>query len=180
MRPYKIANMPRRTITFATTLSVLLVLGCSSKSPSEAAPEGKTTVAKAKTNAKGTVRQEKSVAAEPPAKSVFNASHTARDPFFPGAKKAVVETTTSSQPKTAVDVIALLQQGFQGVIGAGEKRIALINNIMLEPGRQTEIPVGHAADKRNVPVRCREVSRDSVLLEVQGYAQPIRIAEVAR
>src|SRR5688500_318386 len=48
-------------------------------------------------------------------KSVFTIDQNSRDPFFPKAKKAVAVTDTT-QPQVAVDVTALLQAGFQGVI----------------------------------------------------------------
>lgn len=168
-------------MTVAAVATALFVTGCSSKSPNAGAPAGKARVTQSKTASHGSARAEKSAEVEAPPKSVFTVDNDSRDPFFPNAKKAapVVATAPNAAPKTAVDVLGQLQAGFQGILVAGDQRIGLINNVMLEPGRETEIPVGSGNEKRRVPVRCREVTRDGVVLEVQGYAQPVRIASAS-
>jgi hypothetical protein len=72
-----------------------------------------------------------------------------------------------------------LQAGFQGVVGNDKAKIALINNVMLEPGRQTMIPISAPGRSQSVSVRCLEVLKDAVVLEVQGHTQPIRLIRTA-
>jgi hypothetical protein len=105
---------------------------------------------------------------------MFTVNQNSRDPFFPKAKAVQVEGT--SQPETSLDIPTILQANFHGVISSGGRSIAYINNITLEPGRQAVIPIRAGGQERQITVRCREVTKDSVLLEVQGYAQPIRIS----
>jgi hypothetical protein len=154
----------------------LVLLGCSSSSPNAGAPAAASQSTEPKASAKSAPVM---AASTRTATSVFTIDKNSRDPFFPNAKPAVeVVEPTHQQSPASIDVPTLLRQGFQGVIGSGETRIALINNVMLEPGRQTVIPIHAAGQSRNIPVRCREVLRDSVVLEVQGYAQPVKIAKV--
>jgi hypothetical protein len=152
---------------------VLALTGCSSSASNSGAATA-TQSAEPKTSVKDAAL----VANAPASKSVFSLDKTSRDPFFPKAKR-VTESEPTNQPAAAIDIIALLREGFQGVIGSGENRIALINNVMLEPGRQTVIPISAGGQSRSIPVRCREVLRDAVVLEVQGYPQPVRIVKTA-
>ena len=108
-------------------------------------------------------------------RSVFNANPDARDPFFPKARRSEVVETKAAEDNTPLDVPSLLQAHFQGVISSGGTAIAVINNVMLEPGRTATIPIHAAGQLRQIAVRCRDVARDSVLLEVQGHPAPLRI-----
>ena len=153
----------------------LLLVGCSSGNSSTGAPAPASRSAAAKSN---TMAAQTAATEAPAPKSVFTIDQNSRDPFFPKAKRAVAVSEPTKQPEAAIDLLALLQAAFQGVIGSGDTRIALINNIMLEPGRQTVIPISAAGQSRNVPVRCREVLRDAVVIEVQGYPQPIKLVRV--
>ena len=168
------AHSMSKRIQALPVVAALLLAGCSSSSSntgtaataaqgSEPKKPGKTTAV---------------VASAAAPRSVFNIDQNSRDPFFPKAKKAVA-VADAQQPQAAVDVISLLQAGFSGTIGSGEQWMALINNVMLEPGRKTEIPISAAGQSRLVSVRCREVARDSVVLEVQGHSQPVRLVRTA-
>jgi hypothetical protein len=111
-------------------------------------------------------------------RSVFTVDENTRDPFFPKAKKrTLVAAVENSAP---IDIPVLLQAEFQGVIASGESRIAVIGNVMLEAGRQAVIPVRSGGQERRVSVHCREVSRNAVVLEVQGYAEPLTITRLQR
>ncbi len=155
----------------------LVVGGCSSSNPNSGAPAATAT----KTEARSVSKTAAVTTASEAPKSVFKIDQTSRDPFFPNAKRVVevAAEPTKQQPQVQMDVTGLLREGFQGVIGSGETRIALINNVMLEPGRQTVIPITAPGQSRSVPVRCREVLRDGVVLEVQGYPEPLRITKAA-
>jgi hypothetical protein len=162
-------------IQFILAAASLVLAGCSSSSPNAAAPPAASPSPESKAGAKSGPAL---AANTPAASSVFTISKDSRDPFFPKAKRAMeVAEPATQQPVSAIDILALLRQGFQGVIGSGETRIALINNVMLEPGRQTVIPIAAAGQSRSVAVRCREVTKDAVVLELQGYPQPVKIAK---
>ena len=166
---------PLGTLVLAVTFGPMLA-GCSSSSSSTGAPAPASQSAPSASSAKNAQTN----AVETPApKSVFSLDQNSRDPFFPKAKRIVAVAETAQQPAAAVDLPGLLQAAFQGVIGNGDTRIALINNVMLEPGRQTLIPIIAAGHSRNVSVRCREVLRDAVVLDVQGYPNPVRLVRTA-
>jgi hypothetical protein len=114
-----------------------------------------------------------------PRRSVFTVDDNIRDPFFPKAKKVTLVAAVE-RSAIAIDIPTLLQTEFQGVIGSGEERIAVINNVMLVPGRHAIIPLRSDGQEHNINVRCREISRNSVVLEVQGYPQPLTITRTQR
>lgn len=114
---------------------------------------------------------------ETPPQSVFTVDQTARDPFFPKARPVQLEASTG--PELALDIPTLLQANLHGIISAGGKSIAYVSNIMLEEGRIAVIPIRAAGQERQVNVRCREVTKDTVVLEVQGYSEPIRLKRQA-
>jgi hypothetical protein len=72
-------------------------------------------------------------------------------------------------------VQSALRSGFQGVMGAGERRLAMINNVILEPGRNIVVPVKVGAFQQKVAVHVVDVLRNGVVLEVQGQKQPLTI-----
>jgi hypothetical protein len=109
-------------------------------------------------------------------KSTFRIDKNFRDPFFPKASnnsKAVAATATAAA--TPADVQSALRSGFQGVMGAGERRLAMINNVILEPGRNIVVPVKVGAFQQKVAVHVVDVLRNGVVLEVQGQKQPLTI-----
>lgn len=161
--------LPQRAFLAAFTAAAALLCACSSKPvASTAAP---TPDSPAKTAPKPS---EVAVASGSAPRSVFSTDQSARDPFFPKAKRTVA-VASAGPSEVAVDVPSLLQANFQGVISSGGKAIAVINNVMLEAGRTATIPIRAGGVDRQIAVRCREVSRGSVVLEVQGYPQPVRI-----
>ena len=160
---------------FATFAAALIVCGCSnntaqSKSITDMPPKGATRPA----------RPPVEPATEMPApKSVFTVDNNSRDPFFPNAKSNVpVEVGTPVDAN--FDVPSLLQSNFHGVVSSGGKSIAYVNNVMLEEGRTAVIPIRAGGQEKAVTVRCIEVAKDSVVLEVQGYAHPIRLTRQGR
>jgi hypothetical protein len=115
------------------------------------------------------------------AKSVFTIDQNSRDPFFPHTRKKVLAAATSSSvngaPTAPVESIsempAQLSAGLQGIGGTADKRIAVINNVILEIGRSATIPLSSGSHNRNLPVRCRDITRDTVVLDVEGYGQVV-------
>jgi hypothetical protein len=104
-------------------------------------------------------------------RSVFTLDQSSRDPFFPQAKKATpaLSTSAAAAPIVVTDLPALLTNGLQGIGGTPDRYIAIINNVMLEKGRQTVIPVRVGNQERKFSVKCRDVAKNSVALEVEGY-----------
>ena len=160
---------------FAASAAALVVCGCSnntaqSKSITDTPPKGATRPAPA-------AIEEPAESAAP--KSVFTVDNNSRDPFFPNAK-----STAPVEPGTSVDVSfdvpTILQANFHGVVSSGGKSIAYVNNVMLEEGRSALIPIRAAGQEKIVSVRCSRVEKDAVVLEVQGYTHPIRLARPAR
>jgi hypothetical protein len=162
--------------SFALSLSALAICltACSSEqAPSSGAPAPAPTASQKSRTSTESGTKVAAAAAVP--RSVFNANPNARDPFFPKAQRTEVAETKAPEDNTPMDVPSLLQAHFQGVISSGGTAIAVINNVMLEPGRTATIPIHAAGQLRQIAVRCRDVARDSVLLEVQGHPAPLRI-----
>ena len=163
MKAFKLTSL-----CLAAAACVMVFSGCSSEAAKAAGPQGAP-----KSAAKPAAPKEEPLAEVTP-KSVFTTDHTARDPFFPKARVAQVDT----QPDVALDVRAILQANFHGVVSSGGKSIAFINNIMLEEGRNAVIPIRAGGHERQVAVRCQMVTKDSVLLEVQGDPEPLRLTRL--
>lgn len=123
--------------------------------------------------------QQESAAEIPPPKSVFTVDKNSRDPFFPKARISN-EEENKSQPDVAFDVPSILQANFHGVVSSAGKSIAYVNNVMLEEGRTAIIPIRAGGQEKQVTVRCAEVTKDSVILEVQGYTEPVRLKRSGR
>ena len=100
-----------------------------------------------------------------------------RDPFYPKSKR-VKQAAAAQAEVAAIDLPRVLESEFQGVIGTGEQRIALISNVLLEPGRGAVIPVHSAGREQKVSVFCTEVTQRSVVLQVEGYPQPLTISRL--
>src|SRR6185436_21084032 len=122
MKLPNLANLRSYRSQAIIAVASLALAGCSSSSPNAGAPPAAASQsAEPKAGAKGAT----TLAADTPtAKSVFTIDQNSRDPFFPKAKRAVEIVEPTQSPATAVDVPTLLRQGFQGVIGNGETRIA--------------------------------------------------------
>lgn len=165
MKAFKLTSL-----CFAAAACVMVFSGCSSEAAKAAGPQV------APKSAKASAAKEEPLAEITP-KSVFTTDHTARDPFFPKARIAQADST---QPDVALDVRAILQANFHGVVSSGGKSIAFINNIMLEENRNAVIPIRAGGHERQVAVRCQSVTKDSVVLEVQGDPEPLRLTRVGR
>lgn len=120
-------------------------------------------------------------AANPQArKSVFTLDGSSRDPFFPQAKKPQETAAPAAAVQSAPpDIAALLSAGLQGIGGTTDRRIAVINNVILEPGRQTEIPVRVNKQESRLSVKCREITMNTVALDVEGYGRVVVKAKSA-
>ena len=143
-------------------LVTLLLGGCAGDKNAPHPVQSTSTPSKAKT--------ETAAAATPARRSVFTLDQGSRDPFFPQAKKTTAAVaTTATTPTVISDLPALLTAGLQGIGGTPDRYIAIINNVMLEKGRQAVIPVRVGNQEKKFSVKCREVAKNSVALEVEGY-----------
>jgi hypothetical protein len=162
-------NIPSPTLLGALAASALFAAGCSSDTvqsarASDAPP--KLAVRPASAEAPATVE-------EISPKSVFTVDKNARDPFFPKARPVEAEPVATTE--VAFDVPAILQASLHGIISSGGKSIAYVSNTMLEEGREAVIPIRAGGQERRVNVRCVGVTRDTVVLEVQGYTGQIKL-----
>ena len=160
---------------FATFAATLVVCGCSnntaqSKSITDTPPKGATRPAPPAI--------EQSTETAP--KSVFTIDNNSRDPFFPNARSSAPVEAAGTAVDANFDVPSILQANFHGVVSSGGKSIAYVNNVMLEEGRTAVIPIRAGGQEKAVTVRCIEVAKDSVVLEVQGYAHSIRLTRQSR
>lgn len=150
------------------TASTLLLAACS-KAPAPIVAQ-----ASAKAPAKPAPTPAEAAAEETVPKSVFTVDKNSRDPFFPKARIGN-EEESNPQPDVAFDVPKILQQNFHGVISSAGRSVAYVNNVMLEEGRTAVIPIRAGGQEKQVTVRCVEVTRDSVVLQVEGYTEPVRL-----
>src|SRR5688500_1777991 len=103
--------------------AALLLAGCSSEKNDKPAAADPSKVSSASAAHAGT----NLVAQGGMPRSKFTVNPELRDPFFPNSKTAVRQIAGNSQTTANMDVPALLQAGFVGVIVAGNTRIANIN-----------------------------------------------------
>jgi len=119
-------------------------------------------------------------------KSVFIVAKESKDPFFPSTdrlregdpeqKTAVKAPTEVERPTHTPDAVAhALRDGFQGVLSAGGVKVATINNVILEEGRETRVPVRTDAGVTNLNIRCIRILRNGVILAVPGQSRPLVI-----
>ena len=163
-----------KTVTIGLAAAAFVFAGCSSNTASQASAKDP-----AKTSRPISTPAEASVpAAETAPKSVFTVDGKVRDPFFPNARQATLEVNTEGE--LALDIPAILQANLHGIISSGGRSIAYVSNVMLEPGRNALIPIRAGGQERQVSVRCVEVTKESVVVEVQGYPEPITLTRVAR
>lgn len=89
-----------------------------------------------------------------------------RDPFFPNSSRLVAKAATSKAP--AVPVVSLV---LQGISGTEAKRFALISGRTMVVGEEADI----AVDKARVRVRCLDIREDSVVVDVDGKQQELKL-----
>jgi hypothetical protein len=119
-----------------------------------------------------TRKAENATAATEVHRSVFTLDGSSRDPFFPHARKPAepaAGVAVAAVQQTPMDINALLTAGLQGIGGTTDRHIAIIYNVLLEPGKRTEIPIRVNNQQRRLSVKCREITKNTVALDVEGY-----------
>jgi hypothetical protein len=106
-------------------------------------------------------------------KSTFNiptAAAEGRDPFFPLSRKNVVEVSPDPTPTPKPAPLTLV---LKGVGGNESKRFALINDKTFAAGEEREVAIGNT----RANVLCVEIREDSVVIEVNGARQQLRLRQ---
>lgn len=166
----KLLSTVNNLVKASLSITIFLLLGCSSgePTPSATATPKKSAAPKA---------QDSAAVEAAPRKSAFAIDKDYRDPFFPSRTLAKPETTAQAPAAPLPSqVVALLEKGFQGVIGTANRRFAMINNTILEPNKTVVIALKVGAQTENIPVHCIDVLKNSVLLEIPGQAAPVSIS----
>ena len=91
------------------------------------------------------------------------ASAQGRDPFFPNSVRT--GTAKTRDPGTSAPVSIVIE--LKGISG----KFALINNRTFAAGEEADVTAG----KEKVHVRCVSIKEDSVLVEVEGKAQELKL-----
>jgi hypothetical protein len=85
-----------------------------------------------------------------------------RDPFFPTLRDRITAASTGEKQtsaKPAVDRLAL-----QGISGAGDRRLCVINDRTLAVGDEQEIPIPGGM----LRVKCLEINETFVVIDLAG------------
>jgi hypothetical protein len=145
------------------------------------APEPSGSAARAKTNSIA-VRADAGAeeAADAVPRSMFTATKGARDPFFPQATPVAQNEPGSAKPQQAVDVAALLQEGLQWIAVTASDRLALVNNVVIEPNKTAQIPITAGGQQQLITVRCIDIQKNSVTLAVPGRSEPVTLTSVPK
>jgi len=136
--------------TFAAILSCITAFAA--QTPKPAAPAAKTEVVEPETSNFVIPRNKKE----------------GRDPFFPNSTigiSAPVTTTTAAAP------LAPPKMTLMGISGPREKHLAIINGHTFGKGEEQDVPSANG----KVHVRCLEIKEDSVIIDVNGERQELRL-----
>jgi hypothetical protein len=92
-----------------------------------------------------------------------------RDPFFPDSHRrdpAPVAQTVEARKQTVASDLLL-----KGIVGSASRRLAVINNAILEMGEESPVHVPGGV----VRVRCLEIGDSYVVIKVEGETQSKRL-----
>ncbi len=100
-------------------------------------------------------------------KSVFVSNDSrGKDPFFPNRSRLAQPTTVTSSVTNTAPNLNDLQ--LKGITGTAERRTALINNLTFGKGEEGEV----RARNGKIKIRVLEIRDKSVLLQIEGLAEP--------
>jgi hypothetical protein len=91
-----------------------------------------------------------------------------KDPFFPDLAEGPVAQPTAKNPKATTSRIDELV--LQGISGAGDARICVVNGINLAVGEKADVPTSTG----RVPIRCLEINETNIVIELGGLQQELR------
>lgn len=109
----------------------------------------------------------------PIATSKFNIPSTTaegRDPFFPNSARLQAGSLKPADPSGKGPAVALL---LKGIGGSRENRVALINTKTFKVGDIEPVTVNGV----RVQVSCISIGEDSVVVEVNGVRQELRLPQ---
>ena len=93
-----------------------------------------------------------------------------KDPFFPDRLIAGPPPGHKNNKMVIITKLTL-----NGLSGTREKPLAIINNRTMEKGEEAEVPSGGG----RVRIRCVDIREDSVVVEVGGQRQELRLRQGA-
>lgn len=91
-----------------------------------------------------------------------------RDPFFPNSTIGIQAPATRPGPAAPV---APPKMTLMGISGPREKHLAIINGHTFGKGEEQDVPSANG----KVHVRCLEIKEDSVIIDVNGERQELRL-----
>jgi hypothetical protein len=96
-----------------------------------------------------------------------------KDPFFPRSMRlfSSIVVQTNSQPATAAAPAPAIELRLNGISGAADHRLAIINNQTFAANEEGEVPT-HPGRTR---IRCLEIKPDSVLVQVGAEKRVLRL-----
>ncbi|MDX1952440.1 MAG: hypothetical protein SFY81_09655 [Verrucomicrobiota bacterium] len=165
-----------RETALISALCGFLLLGCGKSADTTATTTPKTAAKPLPVAAVETATATLSTLPSP--KSVFETNNPGKNPFFPNSAPAAQKQQPGEAPKAAApkaNLASLLQEGFQGIFGTANERMALIHNVVVEMNKETIIPMTIDGKRQDVRVRPVRILKNSVTLTVAGDSQPITL-----
>src|ERR1051325_242894 len=157
--------------------AILLLAGCG-KAPAAQNESVKTGVKKTSTTPPPQQTAAKTAAAPKTAfLSVFSTDNP-RDPFHPQIKpKAAATPVIAGVPSDieAPQLIAAVQNGFQGILASTDERELLVYGVLLRENQQATITVSLKGQQRKLKVKALKIYRNAAQLQVEGLPQPVTL-----
>jgi hypothetical protein len=109
-------------------------------------------------------------------KSVFlipSRPEEGKDPFFPRSTRlfATAVVKTNPQPTTTPAPAPVVELRLNGISGAADHRLAIINNQTFEVNEEGEVPTNPGRAR----IRCLEINADSVTVQVGGVQRVLHL-----
>jgi hypothetical protein len=97
-------------------------------------------------------------------KSVFVDDPNGKDPFFPTRNRGPVAVVPKTAPVSKEPNWKAVQ--LRGIIGSGDQRFALINNLPFAKGEEGEVKIGNS----KIKIKVIEVKEKSVVVFIEGVS----------
>ena len=156
--------------------AILFSIGCG-KSPVPANDAGKTPAKKAAT----TPSQQTPAAFSAPRSTAFLSifsTENPRDPFNPQIKPKVATAAVLTGPQgdaEAPQVIAAIQNGFQGIFASGDERELMVHGVLMRENRESTVTVPINGQLRKLKVKALKIYRNAAELQVEGLSQKVTV-----
>ena len=94
-----------------------------------------------------------------------------RDPFFPDSMRLFASLPKHGVDKNGGKQSSTVLLSLKAISASGNRRVASINNRPFETGEEGELSFGST----RVRIRCVEIREDSVIIELDGQTQELRL-----